>query len=249
MARSWTGVGLVYPSSVTVRSRTSARAPVHRSSRLVCVLRSRPPGRRRCGPGLRPARRPPWACVGAAATAGPARSIPDNASDGARERARSRSARRAGVAVYVHEYAHDAAGDAARGRPRLCARGGGRRSAWIRPGVFKTLVVAVDGRLGIAVVPADAEVDLKARRRRARRPQGAMAAAGRRGAGDGLRAGRDLARWALRRPLPIGRSTRPRSTGRRSTSRPGGAAWRSSSPAADLARLTGGVTAPIARRG
>ena len=28
--------------------------------------------------------------------------------------------------------------------------------------VFKTIVVAVDGRLGVAVVPADAEVDLKA---------------------------------------------------------------------------------------
>jgi Cys-tRNA(Pro)/Cys-tRNA(Cys) deacylase len=28
--------------------------------------------------------------------------------------------------------------------------------------VFKTIVVAVDGRLGLAVVPADAEVDLKA---------------------------------------------------------------------------------------
>jgi Cys-tRNA(Pro)/Cys-tRNA(Cys) deacylase len=28
--------------------------------------------------------------------------------------------------------------------------------------VFKTIVVAVDGRMGLAVVPADAEVDLKA---------------------------------------------------------------------------------------
>ena len=72
------------------------------------------------------------------------------------------AARRAGIAYAVHEYAHDA-------RDPRCATGGrgyaleavaalGLDAAR----VFKTIVVAVDGRLGLAVVPADAEVDLKA---------------------------------------------------------------------------------------
>ncbi len=70
-------------------------------------------------------------------------------------------ARRAGVMHKVHEYAHD-------GRASL--REGGRGYALeaveaLRieaARVFKTIVVSVDGRLGLAVVPADAEVDLKA---------------------------------------------------------------------------------------
>ncbi len=74
--------------------------------------------------------------------------------------------------------------------------------------VFKTIVISVDGRLGLAVVPADAEVDLKAAAealagatRRRRRARG-------RGAGDGLRAGRDLpARHPTRR---CRRSSTPR---------------------------------------
>lgn len=71
------------------------------------------------------------------------------------------AARRAGIAFTVHEYAHDA---------RSSLREGGRGYALeavsalgIEAGrVFKTIVVSVDGRLGVAVVPADAEVDLKA---------------------------------------------------------------------------------------
>jgi Cys-tRNA(Pro)/Cys-tRNA(Cys) deacylase len=70
-------------------------------------------------------------------------------------------ARRAGIAYAVHEYAHD-------GRASL--RDGGRGYALEAvealgvdaARVFKTIVVSVDGRLGLAVVPADAEVDLKA---------------------------------------------------------------------------------------
>ena len=61
----------------------------------------------------------------------------------------------------MHEYAHD---------DRAALKAGGRGYALeavaalgIDAGrVFKTIVVAVDGRLGLAVVPADAEVDLKA---------------------------------------------------------------------------------------
>jgi Cys-tRNA(Pro)/Cys-tRNA(Cys) deacylase len=70
-------------------------------------------------------------------------------------------ARRAGVVHTVHEYAHEA---------RASLKEGGRGYALeavaalgIDAGrVFKTIVVSVDGRLGMAVVPADAEVDLKA---------------------------------------------------------------------------------------
>jgi len=70
-------------------------------------------------------------------------------------------ARRAGVAHTVHEYAHG---------ERASLQAGGRGYALeavdalgLDPArVFKTIVVAVDARLGLAVVPADAEVDLKA---------------------------------------------------------------------------------------
>lgn len=70
-------------------------------------------------------------------------------------------ARRAGITFEVHEYAHDA---------RASLREGGRGYALeavealgIDAGrVYKTIVVSVDGRLGLAIVPADAEVDLKA---------------------------------------------------------------------------------------
>jgi Cys-tRNA(Pro)/Cys-tRNA(Cys) deacylase len=71
------------------------------------------------------------------------------------------AARRAGAVYAVHEYAHD---------PRSSLREGGRGYALeavaalgLDPArVFKTIVVSVDGRPGLAVVPADAEVDLKA---------------------------------------------------------------------------------------
>jgi Cys-tRNA(Pro)/Cys-tRNA(Cys) deacylase len=69
--------------------------------------------------------------------------------------------RRAGVAHTVHEYATDS---------RSALRAGGRGYALeavealgLEAGrVFKTIVVGVDGRLGVVVVPADSEVDLKA---------------------------------------------------------------------------------------
>jgi Cys-tRNA(Pro)/Cys-tRNA(Cys) deacylase len=71
------------------------------------------------------------------------------------------AAKRVGVSHAVHEYARDA---------RASLREGGRGYALEAvealgldaARVFKTLVVSVDGRLGIAIVPADAEVDLKA---------------------------------------------------------------------------------------
>ena len=70
-------------------------------------------------------------------------------------------ARRAGIAFELHEYAHDA---------RSTLQEGGRGYALEAVDalgldadrVCKTIVVSVDGRLGLAIVPAAAEVDLKA---------------------------------------------------------------------------------------
>lgn len=70
------------------------------------------------------------------------------------------AARRAGLAFQVHEYAHD---------PRATLRGGGPGYALEAVGalgmpaerVFKTIVVEVDARLALAVVPGDTEVDLR----------------------------------------------------------------------------------------
>ena len=155
-----------------------------------------------------------------------ARSIPDNGPMGAQGTRAIEAARRAGVPYSVHEYAHD---------ERATLREGGRGYALeavaalgLEPArVFKTLVVSVDGRLGIAVVPADAEVDLKAV---ADALGGRKADDGRPGrcrAGDGLRAGRDQP--AGDAPAAAdGARCLGRATGRRSTSPPGGAAWRSS---------------------
>lgn len=71
------------------------------------------------------------------------------------------AARRAGIPHTVHEYAHD---------QRASLQAGGRGYALEAVDalgidaarVFKTIVVSCDGKLGLAVVPADAEVDLKA---------------------------------------------------------------------------------------
>lgn len=71
------------------------------------------------------------------------------------------AAKRAGVMHTVHEYAHDV-------RASLSAGGRGYALEAVdalgidAARVFKTIVVACDGKLGLAVVPADAEVDLKA---------------------------------------------------------------------------------------
>ena len=89
------------------------------------------------------------------------RSILDNGRMSAQGTRAIDVARRAGVAHKVHEYAHD---------ERASLRDGGRGYALEAvealgigaARVFKTIVVSVDGRLGIAIVPADAEVDLKA---------------------------------------------------------------------------------------
>jgi Cys-tRNA(Pro)/Cys-tRNA(Cys) deacylase len=155
------------------------------------------------------------------------------------------AARRAGMAFVVHEYAPD---------PRAPLREGGRGYALDAVDalgidaqrVFKTIVVAVDGRLGLAIVPADAEVDLKAV---------ADALGGRRAAvvppADAERATGyvlgGISPLGTRRALPAvldasaaGHPTIHVSAGRRGLEielAPG-----------DLLALTGGVLAPIARR-
>ncbi len=113
-----------------------------RSSGLVVLGRRRRPNEGRGGCGTPP-------------------TIPDNDCMGAQGTRAIDSAKRAGVGFEVHEYAHDA---------RAALDKGGRGYALEAVDalgidaarVFKTIVVSVDGRLGLCVVPADAEVDLKA---------------------------------------------------------------------------------------
>ena len=154
--------------------------------------------------------------------------------------------RRAGIPFTVHEYAHD---------PRASLREGGRGYALeavealgLDPAsVFKTIVVAVDGRLGLAVVPADAEVDLKAVADAfgGRRAVIAPPAEAERATGYVLGG---ISPLGTRRPLPValdtGAADHPTihvSAGRRGLE--------IEFAAADLLRLAGGRLAPVARRG
>ena len=154
-------------------------------------------------------------------------------------------ARRAGITFEVHEYAHDA---------RSSLHEGGRGYALeavealgLDPRrVFKTIVVGVDGGLALAVVPADAEVDLKA---------AADALGGRKAAiappADAERATGyvlgGISPLGTRRPLPLALDASASgwpsihvSAGRRGLE--------IELAPADLVRLTKGVLAPIARR-
>ena len=154
--------------------------------------------------------------------------------------------RGSGVAHTLHEYAHD---------ERAPLRAGGRGYALeavealgIDPGrVFKTIVVSVDGRLGLAVVPADAEVDLKAAADAlgGRRAVIADPAAAERATGYVLGG---ISPLGTRRPLPVvlhasaaAFPTIHVSAGRRGLE--------IELAAADLLRLTSGRLAPVARRG
>lgn len=154
-------------------------------------------------------------------------------------------ARRAGIAFTVHEYAHD---------PRSPLGEGGRGYALEAVGalgldparVFKTIVVAVDGRLAIAIVPADAEVDLKrvADALGGRRAAIASPAEAERATGYVLGG---ISPLGTRRGLPTAldatagdHATIHVSAGRRGLE--------IELAAADLVRLTRGVLAPIARR-
>ncbi len=153
-------------------------------------------------------------------------------------------ARRAGIPHTVHEYAHD---------DRAALRAGGRGYALEAVDalgidaarVFKTIVVDVDGRLGLAIVPADAEVDLKAAADAlgGRKATIAQAADAERATGYVLGG---ISPLGTRRPLPVALDTSAAtfatihvSAGRRGLE--------IELRAADLLDLTKGVLAPVAR--
>jgi Cys-tRNA(Pro)/Cys-tRNA(Cys) deacylase len=155
------------------------------------------------------------------------------------------AARRAGIPHTVHEYAHDPRNLRQDGRgyalEAVAALGidAGR--------VFKTIVVDVDGRLGLAVVPADAEVDLKAVADAlgGRRASIAPPADAERATGYVLGG---ISPLGTRRVLPTildasaaGHATIHVSAGRRGLE--------IELAAADLLAQTRGIVAPIARRG
>ena len=172
------------------------------------------------------------------------RSIPDNAPMGAQVTRAIEAARRAGIVYAVHEYAHD---------PRATLREGGRGYALeavealgLDPArVFKTIVVEVDGRLGLAVVPADAEVDLKAVAGALGGRRAAIAAAADAERATGYVLG-GISPLGTRRPLPtaLDASASDHPTIHVSAGRRG---LEIELAPADLLRLTGGRAAAIAR--
>ena len=153
-------------------------------------------------------------------------------------------ARRAGIEYRVHEYAHDARAslkEGGRGYALEAVEALGIEAAR----VFKTIVVTVDGRLGLAVVPADAEVDLKAVADAlgGRKASIAPAAEAERATGYVLGG---ISPLGTRRPLPIVLDTSADSfpTIHVSAGRRG---LEIELTAADLVRLTSGRLSPIAR--
>lgn len=155
-------------------------------------------------------------------------------------------AKRAGITYTVHEYAHDA---------RASLKEGGRGYALeavaalgIDAGrVYKTIVVSVDGRLGLAIVPADAEVDLKAVADALGGRKAAIAQPAEAEKATGYVLG-GISPLGTRRPLPTaldetaaGWPTIHVSAGRRGLE--------IELAAADLLALTKGVLAPVGRRG
>ena len=125
------------------------------------------------------------------------------------------AAERAGIPFEVHEYEHD---------PRATSYGlEAVEKLGVDPDrVFKTLVADVDGTLTVAIVPVEAQLDLRALGKRTRmadvkaaerRPATSRAASARSASGGPFRPSSTSPRW---------RSTR-------STSAPGGAGSRSSS--------------------
>jgi len=181
-----------------------------------------------------------------AATPPDSRSIPDNGAMGAQRTRAIDAATRAGIAHTVHEYAHD---------ERASLKAGGRGYALeavdalgIDPGrVFKTIVVACDGKLGLAVVPADAEVDLKlaADALGGRKASIAEPAEAERATGYVLGG---ISPLGTRRPLPVvlDASAADVPTIHVSAGRRG---LEIELSGADLVKATSGRLAPVARRG
>lgn len=155
------------------------------------------------------------------------------------------AARRAGVVFEVHAYPHDARaslGSGGRGYALEAVAALGLDASR----VFKTIVVSVDDRLTLAVVPADAEVDLKATADAlgGRRAVVAAPADAERATGYVLGG---ISPLGTRRALPtvIDASAGDWPTIHVSAGRRG---VELELAPADLVRLTAGVSAPIARR-
>lgn len=173
------------------------------------------------------------------------RSIRENRDMGAQGTRAVDVARRAGIVHTVHEYAHD---------DRASLRAGGQGYALeavaalgiAAARVFKTIVVAVDGRLALAVVPADGEVDLKAVADALGGRKASIAPAPEAEKATGYVLG-GISPLGTRRPLPVvvdasaaSFDTIHVSAGRRGLE--------IELAATDLVRLTSGHLAPIARR-
>jgi Cys-tRNA(Pro)/Cys-tRNA(Cys) deacylase len=156
------------------------------------------------------------------------------------------TAKRAGIAYEVHEYAHDA---------RASLDKGGRGYALEAVDalgieasrVFKTIVVSADGKLGLCVVPADAEVDLKAAADALGGRKASVAPAADAEKATGYVLG-GISPLGTRRPLPVvvdesarGFPTIHVSAGRRGLE--------IELAAADLVTVAKGSFAPVARRG
>ncbi len=181
-----------------------------------------------------------------AATTPDRRSIPDNGLMSAQGTRAIDTARRAGIAYSVHEYAHDA---------RSSVREGGRGYALEAVDalgidaarVFKTIVVSVDGRLCLAVVPADTEVDLKAVADAMGGRKAAVAAAAEAEKATGYVLG-GISPLGTRRQLPtvVDASAASFSTIHVSAGRRG---LEIELAVADLVTLVHGALAPVARRG
>ena len=144
------------------------------------------------------------------------------------------AATRAGVAFTVHEYRHD---------PRAESYGleAVEKLGLEAARVFKTLVADVDGALTVAVVPVEAQLDLRALGKRAR-----MAEAGAAERATGYVAG-GISPLGQRRALPtvvdvsaLDHETIHVSAGRRGLEL--------ELAPADLVELTGARVAPLARR-
>ena len=173
------------------------------------------------------------------------RSIPDNPYMGAQGTRAIEAARRSGIAYAVHEYAQV---------DRSSRRDGGRGYALeavaalgIESGrVFKTIVVAVDGRLGLAIVPADADVDLKAVADALGGRRAAIAEPAQAERATGYVLG-GISPLGTRRPLPaaLDASAEDWPTIHVSAGRRG---LEIELSARDLVRLTNGVLASVARR-
>jgi Cys-tRNA(Pro)/Cys-tRNA(Cys) deacylase len=144
------------------------------------------------------------------------------------------AAARAGVAFTVHEYRHD---------PRAESYGleAVEKLGLDAARVFKTLVADVDGALTVAVVPVEAQLDLRALGKRAR-----MADAGAAERATGYVAG-GISPLGQRRALPtvVDASALDHETIHVSAGRRG---LELELAPADLVELTGARVAPIARR-